>query len=49
MHDEGPRVKWRLAILTKLIAGGDGDPCSRNRTSTGTTKTDCQTLPPRSK
>ena len=38
VHDEGPRVKWRLAVITKLIVGGDGlIRAAEIRTSTGTT------------
>ena len=24
VHDNGPRVKWRLTVMTKLPVGGDG-------------------------
>jgi len=24
VHDDGPRVNWRLAVVTRLIVGGDG-------------------------
>ena len=37
-HDDGPRVNWRLAIVTKLLVGGDGlTRAAEIRTSTGTT------------
>ena len=38
IHDDGPRVNWRLAIVTKLLTGGDGlTRAAEIRTSTGTT------------
>ena len=38
VHDEGPRVNWRLAVITKLLVGGDGlIHAAEIRTSTGTT------------
>ena len=38
VHDDGPRVNWRLAIVTKLLVGGDGlTRAAEIRTSTGTT------------
>ena len=23
IHDDGPRINWRLAVVTKLLIGGD--------------------------
>ena len=38
VHDEGPRVNWRLAVITKLLVGRDGlIRAAEIRTSTGTT------------
>ena len=38
VHDNGPRVNWRLAVMTKLLVGGDGlTHAVEIRTSTGTT------------
>ena len=38
VHDEGPRLNWRLAVITKLLVGGDGlIHAAEIRTSTGTT------------
>jgi len=38
VHDDGPRVNWRLAVVTKLLVGGDGlTRAAEIRTSTGTT------------
>lgn len=38
VHDDGPRVNWRLAVVTKLLIGGDGfTRAVEIRTSTGTT------------
>ena len=38
VHDEGPRVTWRLAVITKLLVGGDGlTRAAEIRTSTGLT------------
>ena len=38
VHDDGPRVNWRLAVVTKLLVGGDGfTRAVEIRTSTGTT------------
>ena len=38
IHDDGPRVNWRLAIVTKLLTGGDGlTHAAEIQTSTGTT------------
>jgi len=38
VHDDGPRVKWRLAVVEDLICGGDGLVRATNiRTSTGRT------------
>ena len=38
VHNEGPRLDWRLAVVEKLIVGGDGLIRAANiRTSTGRT------------
>ena len=38
VHDDGPRIQWRLAIIEDLIHGGDGLVRAANiRTSTGLT------------
>ena len=38
VHDDGPRVKWRLAVVEELTYGGDGLVRAANiRTSTGQT------------
>ena len=38
VHDDGPRIQWRLAIIEDLIHGGDGLVQAANiRTSTGLT------------
>ena len=38
IHDEGPRLSWRLAIIEELITGNDGLVRAANiRTSTGRT------------
>ena len=38
IHDDGPRINWRLAVLTKLLTGGDSPTrAAEIRTSTGTT------------
>ena len=38
VHDDGPRVQWRLAVVEDLIHGGDGLVRAANiRTSTGRT------------
>ena len=38
VHDDGPHVQWRLAIVEDLIHGGDGLVHATNiRTSTGQT------------
>ncbi|XP_065883158.1 uncharacterized protein [Dysidea avara] len=38
VHDDGPRVNWRLAVVTKLLVGGDGfTRAVEIQTSTGTT------------
>ena len=38
VHDEGPHVQWRLAVVEDLIRGGDGLVRAVNiRTSTGLT------------
>ena len=37
-HNDGPRMKWRLAVVEELIHGGDGQVRAANiRTSTGRT------------
>jgi len=39
VHDDGPRIKWKLAVIEELILGGDGLVRAANiRTSTGRTK-----------
>ena len=38
VHDDGPRVTWRLAVVTKLLVGNDGFiRAAEIRTSTGNT------------
>ena len=38
IHDEGPRINWRLAVVEELITGKDGLVRAANiRTSTGQT------------
>ena len=38
VHDEGPRVNWRLAVMTRLMVGGDGlTRAAEIQTSTGIT------------
>ena len=38
VHDEGPRIQWKLAVIEKLNKGRDGMICSADiRTSTGKT------------
>lgn len=38
LHDDGPRVNWRLTVVTRLLVGGDGlTRAAEIRTSTGTT------------
>ena len=38
IHDDGPRINWRLAVVTKLLIGGDNlTRAAETQTSTGTT------------
>ena len=38
VHNEGPRVKWRLAVINKLLTGGDDlISATEIRASNGTT------------
>ena len=38
IHDEGPRINWRLAVIRDLIMGGDGLVRAADiQTSTGRT------------
>jgi len=38
VHDEGPQIQWRLAVIEKLNKGGDGMTRSADiRTSSGRT------------